>query len=67
VHCHNGSIAQKVSPQRQAGVQASIEGAIENDDPPHQQVESLHPNHSAQLGLRNCLRQFWNDGAVRTI
>lgn len=29
-------------------------------------MESLHPNYWAQLGLRNCLRQFWNDGAVRT-
>lgn len=27
--------------------------------------ESLHPNYWAQLGLRSCLRQVWNGGAVR--
>jgi len=27
--------------------------------------ESLHPNYWAQMGLRSCLRQAWNDGAVR--
>lgn len=27
--------------------------------------ESLHPNFWAQLGLRSCVRQAWNGGAVR--
>jgi hypothetical protein len=27
--------------------------------------ESLHPNYWAQLGLRSCVRQVWNGGAVR--
>jgi phage tail sheath protein FI len=27
--------------------------------------ESLHPNYWAQMGLRSCLRQVWNAGAVR--
>jgi hypothetical protein len=27
--------------------------------------ESLHPNYWAQLGLRSCVRQAWNGGAVR--
>jgi hypothetical protein len=27
--------------------------------------ESLHPNYWAQLGLRSCVRQVWNAGAVR--
>jgi len=27
--------------------------------------ESLHPNYWAQMGLRSCLRQAWNGGAVR--
>ena len=27
--------------------------------------ESLHPNYWAQMGLRSCLRQVWNGGAVR--
>ncbi|HEY5249991.1 MAG TPA: hypothetical protein VIJ15_16245, partial [Dermatophilaceae bacterium] len=27
--------------------------------------ESLHPNYWAQLGIRSCLRQVWNGGAVR--
>ena len=28
--------------------------------------ESLHPNYWGQLALRNCLRQVYNDGAVRS-
>jgi hypothetical protein len=28
--------------------------------------ESLHPNYWGQLALRNCLRQIYNDGAVRS-
>ena len=27
--------------------------------------ESLHPNYWAQMGLRSCVRQVWNGGAVR--
>ena len=27
--------------------------------------ESFHPNYWGQLALRNCLRQAWNNGAVR--
>ena len=27
--------------------------------------ESLHPNYWAQMGLRSCVRQAWNGGAVR--
>jgi hypothetical protein len=27
--------------------------------------ESLHPSYWAQLGLRSCVRQVWNGGAVR--
>jgi hypothetical protein len=27
--------------------------------------ESLHPNYWAQLGLRSCVGQAWNAGAVR--
>jgi hypothetical protein len=29
----------------------------------HFQQESMHPNYWAQLALRNCLRQVWNDGS----
>lgn len=32
---------------------------------PYQIQESLHPNYWAQLALRNCVRQVWNDGAIR--
>ena len=28
--------------------------------------ESLHPNYWGQLALRKCLRQVYNDGAVRS-
>jgi hypothetical protein len=32
---------------------------------PFYQQESLHPNYWAQLALRNCVRQAYNNGAVR--
>lgn len=31
----------------------------------HFQQESLHPDYWAQLALRNCLRQVWDDGTPR--
>ena len=34
--------------------------------PDHYSIqESLHPNYWAQMGLRSCVRQVWNGGAVR--
>ena len=38
---------------------------IDTVDSEHFQQESLHPDYWAQLALRNCLRQAWNDGAPR--
>jgi hypothetical protein len=35
-----------------------------NDKPPYHKSESLHPNHWAQLGLRNCVRQAYNMGGI---
>jgi hypothetical protein len=39
---------------------------IDTGTGPHFEQESLHPNYWAQLGLRNCLRQVWNDGTPRS-
>jgi hypothetical protein len=33
---------------------------------PYQLQEDLHPSYWGQLALRNCLRQVWNGGAVRS-
>ena len=33
---------------------------------PYQLQEDLHPSYWAELALRNCLRQVWNGGAVRS-
>ena len=33
---------------------------------PYQLQEDLHPSFWGQLALRNCLRQVWNGGAVRS-
>jgi hypothetical protein len=38
---------------------------IDTVDSDHFQQESLHPDYWAQLALRNCLRQVWNDGDPR--
>jgi hypothetical protein len=32
---------------------------------PYQLQEDLHPSYWGELALRNCVRQAWNDGAVR--
>ncbi len=39
---------------------------IDTVDSEHFQQESLHPDYWAQLALRNCLRQVWNDGAPKS-
>jgi len=36
---------------------------IDTVESEHFQQESAHPNYWAQLALRNCLRQVWNDGS----
>ena len=33
---------------------------------PYQLQEDLHPSYWGQLALRNCVRQVWNGGAVRS-
>ena len=33
---------------------------------PYQLQEDLHPSYWGELALRNCLRQVWNGGAVRS-
>ncbi len=38
---------------------------IDTVDSEHFQQESLHPDYWAQLALRSCLRQVWNDGTPR--
>lgn len=42
-----------------AGGMASLPGMV------YYKNESFHPNYWGQLALRNCLRQAWNNGAVR--
>ena len=42
-----------------AGGMASLPGLV------YFKNESFHPNYWGQLALRNCLRQAWNNGAVR--
>ena len=48
---------------------APIRGVWNSDNvggsSPYQKQESFHPNYWGQLALRNCLRQVYNNGAVR--
>lgn len=43
----------------------SAGGLIDLPGSVYQKVESFHPNHWGQLALRSCLRQAYNNGAVR--
>ena len=43
----------------------SAGGVIDLPGSVYQKVESFHPGYWGQLALRSCLRQAWNNGAVR--